>query len=98
MKDDKPRIHIHEQVSNVERKKMPRGLNEHAYYKNRPSYKQSPRSWSNSRADMDAGRPKFKFHVPEWLLPANGVDIWHTITASIVWGICGRMADMENES
>lgn len=39
-------------------------------------------------------RPKYKFNVPDWMLPKNGIDIWSTLTASIVWGICGRMADM----
>lgn len=44
------------------------------------------------------GRPgsqkKYTFNVPEWMLPKNGVHVWNTITASIVWGICGQMADV----
>lgn len=39
-------------------------------------------------------RPKYKFNVPGWMLPKNGVHIFSTLTASIVWGICGRMADV----
>ena len=39
-------------------------------------------------------RSRYKFNVPEWMLPKNGVHVFNTITASIVWGICGRMADM----
>lgn len=61
------------QVSVSERRRMPRGLTERAYNRN---------------------RPKYKFNVPDWLLPKNGYDIFSTISASIVWGICGRMADM----
>ena len=47
----------------------------------------------NERA-YHRNRPKYKFEVPQWLLPKNGVHIFNTITASIVRGICGRMADM----
>jgi hypothetical protein len=39
-------------------------------------------------------KSRYTFNVPQWLLPKNGVHIWNTISASIVWGICGQMADM----
>ena len=65
--------HIHLQGSVTDRRRMPRGLTERAYFRN---------------------RPKYKFNVPEWILPKNGVHVFNTLTASIVWGICGRMADM----
>lgn len=39
-------------------------------------------------------RPKYRFHVPDWMMPKNGFHVFSTVSASIVWGICGRMADM----
>lgn len=93
--DKRPRVTTHLQVTESERRQMPRGLSERAYYKNRPSYMAPSRTWQNSNADKELRQPKFKFHVPEWLMPKNGVHVWNTLTASIVWGICGKMADME---
>lgn len=73
MDDVKEKVRTHRQGSVSERRRMPRGLTERAYRRN---------------------RPKYKFTVPEWLLPKNGVHVFNTLTASIVWGICGKMADM----
>jgi hypothetical protein len=87
------RIVTHYQVDGIERRGMDRGLTERAHYRNRPSYMQR-RTWSNSTADKEARHGKFKFNVPQWLLPKNGVHVFNTITASIVWGLCGRMADV----
>lgn len=72
--NEKPKVRIHEQVSVTKRRKMPRGLTERAYFRNRPR-------WTT-------------YGLPDWLLQKNGIDVWATITASIVFGICGRMADV----
>lgn len=93
--DKGPKVRTHTQVTVSERRRMPQGLNER-HRKNpelRPSWTQR-RSGANTRENVEARHPKFKFNVPDWLLPKNGVHIFNTITASIVWGICGRMADM----
>lgn len=88
------RIVTHEMATVTERRRMPKGLNERAN-KDRPSYAQK-RTWTNSPDDMARRSGKGGFHVPEWLLPKNGVHVWNTITASIVWGICGGMSDMDD--
>jgi hypothetical protein len=93
MDDVKKKVRTHEQITVTERRRLPAGIQERAYYRNRPSYMQR-RTWSNSTADKDARHGKFKFNVPDWLMPKNGVHVFNTLTASIVWGICGRMADM----
>ena len=46
----------------------------------------------NERA-YKVNRPQYRFHVPQWLLP-TALPALVTITQSIVWGICGRMADL----
>jgi hypothetical protein len=55
--------------------------------------KEGKRVWTNSRAD----RPKANgnhFFGPTWLSPHSIPQILATVTASIVWGVCGKMADI----
>jgi hypothetical protein len=87
--DKEPRVRTHEQVSVSERRRMPRGLDERSN-RYRPAYV-AKRSWTNRK---DERYSKFKFRAPEWLMPRNGVHAFHTWSASIVWGICGKMADV----
>lgn len=93
MDDVKPKVRTHEQLPHTERRKMPhwRGSAARAN-KDRPAHEQASRAWTN-RAD-ERHKTKFKFHVPDWLLPKNGVHALQTFSASIVWGICGKMADV----
>ena len=84
--NEEPKIRTHYQVSVTERRRMPRGITERAHYENRPQYVQR-RTWDTSNDDKARRFARFNFPVPNWLLPKNGV--LHTITASIVWGLCG---------
>lgn len=46
------------------------------------------RSWSNSTKDRHNGG--YHYFGPGWILPR----VLATVTASVVWGHCGAMADM----
>ena len=83
------RIVTHEQITVTERRRRPQGLREGATWKNRPSYMQR-RSWTQTDDDKAKRFGKLKFSVPDWLSPKNGVHVWHSITASIVYGIAGK--------
>ena len=91
MKKDEPglRIVTHEQISVTERRKRPKGLRENATWKNRPSYMQR-RTWTQTDDDKEKRFGRLNFTVPEWLMPKNGVHVWQSITASIVWGLAGK--------
>lgn len=95
-------VRIHYQISEEEReRRSPDAFNDRFGKKNRASYmhrterdiKQGShntghRSWSNSRKDRYNGG--YTYFGPGWMLPR----VVATITASIIWGTCGAMADM----
>ncbi len=87
--DDRPRIVTHLQLTVTERRKRPEALREHATWKNRPSYMQR-RAWTQTNDDKEKRFGKLNFTVPDWLMPKNGVHVWASITASIVYGLAGR--------
>ena len=91
MKKEEPELRIvtHEQLTITERRKRPEGLREHATWKNRPSYMQR-RSWTQTKNDTAKRFGRLNFSVPNWLMPKNGVHVWASITASIVWGLAGK--------
>ena len=89
MKDEQElRVVMHEMITITERRKRPQGLRENATYKNRPSYMQR-RSWTQTDDDKAKRFGRINFTVPDWLMPKNGVHVWASITASIVWGLAG---------
>jgi hypothetical protein len=60
-----------------------RSRKSHVYYKSH-----QPRDWTNSIKDrLNGGH---RYFGPGWMLP----KVVATVTASIVWGVCGKMADM----
>lgn len=85
-------IRIHHQLSEQER--MRRGDD---YLHDRTSSTQRSRKracylhardWTNTKEDRYNGG--YKHFGPGWLLPR----VLETVTASMVWGICGKMADI----
>lgn len=50
------------------------------------------RAWTNARSDRNGHAPALL--GPSWLAPKRVPQVFATITASIVWGLCGAMADM----
>lgn len=98
-------IRAHTQISDAERERRANAggyLNDRYYdtrrrsatfdkdansYVPRASYLHK-RSWSNSGKDRHNGG--YKFCGPGWMLP----KVIATVTASIVWGVCGKMADI----
>lgn len=81
-------IHTHVQISEQERDSRGGGLNDKAYSTRKHASWNHRRDWSNSTRDRYNGG--YNFFGPGWLMP----QVLETVTASIIWGICGRMADM----
>lgn len=54
--------------------------------------KEGKRCWTNARADRTRTNGH-AFICPAWLSPKNVPQMIATISASIVWGVCGKMAD-----
>lgn len=50
------------------------------------------RCWTNSMRDRE--NVTHHFFGPTWLAPRTVPKMIATITASIVWGMCGKMADV----
>lgn len=86
----------HHQLSNISRERREDGdyLCDRTFTGERsrksPDYYKAhrQRTWSNSTKDRLNGG--YRFCGPGWMLP----KIVATVTASIVWGVCGKMADM----
>lgn len=53
------------------------------------------RTWSNSSKDRHNGG--YHFFGPGWLLPSAIPNALSTISASIIWGIYGALADVRDE-
>lgn len=51
------------------------------------------RQWTNTQRDRTRCNGHH-FVAPTWLAPKTVPQILATISASIVWGVCGKMADM----
>lgn len=88
------RIVTHHAIHGTERdKKIAKGLNETARgLGKKPSWFQK-RTWTTSNEDKAARYGKFTLPVPGWLSPPA---ITWSVTASVVWGLCGmRCVDHE---
>lgn len=85
-------IHTHAQISEMERERRDSGdylKDKHFNVRNRAkaSYRHK-RTWFGGKKDRYNGG--YHYFGPGWMLPA----VIATVTASIVWGTCGAMADM----
>lgn len=85
-------IRVHEQISMSEReRRSPDCMNDRAYSTRKSGdYRTRGRhsGWENTTKARHNGG--YHFFGPSWVLP----KVIATVTASIVWGICGKMADV----
>ena len=90
------RIVTHEALHGAERdRRIAKGFNERARGEgHKPSWFQK-RLWTTSNVDKAARYGKFNLPVPHWLAPP--VSTW-SVTASIVWGLCGVKCLDDSES
>ena len=64
----------------------------------RPCARIYTQEWRKRHPEYDEGRKVYKnghpkFVGPSWLCPTSIPQIFATISASIVWGLCGHMED-----
>jgi hypothetical protein len=81
-------IHTHYQITEDERRERGPSMNDRSYSSRRHADWAHARRWTNSTKDRHNGG--YAYFGPGWALP----KVLATVTASIVWGIYGSMADM----
>jgi hypothetical protein len=84
-------IRTHEMLSEMERRELIASLNTRGTQGRQTPLCSPRRNWNSSK---DRNRVA-SFFGPGWLMP-NMTRLMQTISASIIWGTCGKMADMED--
>ena len=81
-------IRTHYQITEDERQARGPSMNDHASARRKRAAWSHARTWNNSSKDRHNGG--YAYFGPGWAMPR----VLATVTASIVWGIYGSMADM----